>query len=719
VDKRAAGQYLDRLFGDRQGYVAVAYKDPVSNEGWQEHQFAWPSEKTKLLGWAEVHQDANVFICPALRQSAHTRKKGDMHPSRWLWADVDWQTIPAHMHKTIANRIVDFDSMNVQSGTGENVHVYVELSRDVPHDEFIKLNTGLRDYLLADNKQADNSLLRLPGTTNWKTPGGTPVAWVNENRRTGKGRSPESLLKLRAFRDAKVPIEAEATEWDFVEVEGLPRRIKALVNMPTPEAESRYGSRYKAVWAVVGDLHRRGFDGDTIHSLMDKFPPALSKAADENGYDVHRDVDKRLAWDRAKSPAMDADDEADEDAGELFEEVTAEEMMSSLVAEGVEKELLRRQIRRAADMSEAMAGHTQPPDDASSDLSDDLSMPPAPVQYLIDGLASATATVVITGQYKSGKTHLMIASLITSLADNEPFLGDRAVHVPEEGAVVGHWNLEMSKLDLVDKYARPAGFKNPHNVKIAHWQGYRLNILTPPGKAAAVDWLKTRGVQVWTIDSWSALCRMCGVDPNDNKEVGDLLGVITEIKVECDIRVVFLLAHTARASQDSEKPGTRGASALDEGVDTRWMFTVDKTEMRWLTAEGRGTQMSPVSLDFNEETGRSTLGSTRATAASDGWVQIVAGIVNDYPHGIAEAQLWDKMKQVRTVGKPKAVEYMVEAMEAGFIRREKGDNSGRGGRAPWMHYPAVSLKGETRSHGATPRDVDLRNAGPARGRRLT
>lgn len=706
MDKQAAEQYLTQLFGNRAGHVAVAYKD--KGQSWQECQFAWPGDRTKLLGWAEVHSDANVFICPALRKDAHTRKKGDMLPTRWLWADVDMQAVPADKRADVESRIQDIGTLVVGSGSGANRHVYVELTGPVDPADFIKLNTGLRDYLYGDNKQADNSLLRLPGTTNWKTDAGSPVRMVGGTERKV---TKANLLKRRAFRDAKVILDVDASEWEFVELEGLPRRIRAMVSMEPAEAEARFGSRFKAVWAITGELHKRGLGTDEIHSLMDKFPPAMSKAADENGYDVHRDVDKRLAWDRANTVQLADDTEADEDAGDMFEEMSTEEVMDALLNEGVQKELLRRSIRRAADMAEAMAGHTEPPPDTSEDLSDALAAPPDPMQYLIQDMCSAQGVVVITGQYKSGKTHLMTASLITALADNEPFLGVKEVFVPEGGAVVGHWNLEMSRVDLVDKYMRPALFKNPQNVKLAHWQGYRLNILTPLGKKAAVEWLRSREVLVWTIDSWSALCRMCGVDPNDNKEVAELLGTVVEIKVEAGVQAVFLLAHTARASSESEKPGTKGASSLDEGVDTRWMFTVDKTEMRYISAEGRGTQMGAVSLDFHEETGRSTLGATRQSTAADGWVQVITKIVIGYPQGLSEASLWDKMKQVRPIAKPKAVEYITEAVESGFIRREKGETSGRGGRAPWMHYPPVSTKGESRGMGATPREVDMRHVG--------
>lgn len=718
MDKRAAEQYLTTVFGSRKGHVAVAYKD--QGQSWQECQFAWPADRGKLLGWAEVHSEANIFVCPALRKDGHTRKKGDMQPSQWLWADVDWQGVPNDRTDDIKARIDELGSLVVRSGSGDNVHVYVKLDRPVEHEEFIKLNTGLRDYLLADNKQADNSLLRLPGTTNWKTTAGSPVVAGGGH---DKALGVDLLKKRRAFRDAKVIQDAESSAWEFTEVDGLPRRIKAMVGMSSDEAESRYGSRFKAVWAVTGELHKRGMGEDEIHSLMDKFPAALSKAADENGYDVHRDVAKRLSWDRAQSvTTLDDDEEVNEDAGDVFESASEEEMLDSLIEEGKQKELLRRAIRRAADMAEALSGHTEPPDDTSSSVTELLANPPAADQYLIDGLASADATVAIVGQYKTGKTALMIASLISSIADNEPFLGSRAVHVGEAGMVVGHWNLEMSPLDLVDKYIRKAQYKNGDNIQVANWQGYRVNLLTPPGKAMAIKWLTTRRVQVWTIDSWTALCRSAGVDPNDGVAVGRLIQVLTEIKLEAGIRVMFLLAHIARGSKDDENPGTKGAVEFDAWVDTRWVMFEDGARLRWLGAEGRGTAMSPVSMVFDEETQRSVMGeTTKVDAAKAGWVQEVTKIVAQFPQGINEARLFALMKERGGIAKTKAIEFMEEAADSGFIRREKVRPVGAagGGRVPWMHFPSEDRVEGDRTRKATAVEVDMRGVSVRPRRRPT
>lgn len=709
MNKRAAEQYLDRIFAGKTGHVAVAYKD--KGQSWNERSFAWPEDKGKLLGWAEVHKDANVFICPALRKASDTRKKGDMQPSRWLWADVDWQGVPHTRVADVKARIAELGAFTVASGSTDtsgldNVHVYVELNEPVPHEQFIKLNTGLRDYLYADNKQADNSLLRLPGTTNWKTEQGS---LVREQESSGITVASAALMKRRAFRDAKVPADAELSDWSMVDVSdlNLPRRLMRQLAMTPEEAKSRYGARNTAVYALTKDLYQRGLDADQIHTLMDKFPAALDKAAEENGYDRHLDVDRCLARiKQAEDAIVEAETEdLDDQIEDEFPELSKEQADAELIEEGVEKELLRRAIKRAADQAESSSDHTPPPTDATTWLHDALMMPPAPVQWLIEGMCSADATVVIAGQYKTGKTKLMIASLISSLVDGEPFLGVKPVHVPEGGAKVGHWNLEMSGLDLIDKYMRPVGYKNPHNIKIANWRGYSVNILTEPGKTDAVEWLK--GCDVWTVDSWTALCRMCGVDPNSGKEVGMLLGRIEEIKVEAGVRVCFFLAHTARASAESDKPGTRGASELDDHVDSRWMLTVDKSDVRFIQSEGRDTQMSAISLDFNEETGRSTIGAvTRESAARDGAVQTVVKAVKAHGRPVNKTTLIKKLREAKMSARV-AGDAIEEAVEGGWIVHTAVERPG-GGRAMQMFsLTADEAPADDRRQNATPREVNL------------
>lgn len=701
MDKRAAEQYLDKIFGKRAGHVAVAYKD--KGQSWQEKQFTWPRDRSKLLGWAEVHHDANIFICPALRKDAHTRKKGDMQPTRWLWADVDWQSVPAEKQAAVHERIREIGSYVVASGSSNNAHVYVQLDRPVPHDEHAKLNTGLRDYLYGDNKQADNSLLRLPGTTNWKTPDGSPVAVRADN---DKKFTPANLRKRRAFRDAKVAVDADATDWDFVEVE-LTGRLRRMVSMPVEEALGRYSKRHTAVAAITKELHKRGFDNDQIHSLMHTFPAGVDKMAEENGYDLHLDIDRCLARISVVEEAEQIVVEAEDD----MPPIPDEEFFKEAIEEGVAKELLRRSIKKAADIEEAERGWVGPPPDISWSLSDGLKNPPKPVPHLIGaadeegrGLAGAKHNVLLTAQYKSGKTKFIMANVASAVCDAHDFLDRFPVNVPDEGAVVGHWNCEMDPDEMLDDYIRPVGIKNTDNLHVANLRGYRVDIRTPLGKQWAVDWLKTRNVRVWTIDSFARLARMANVSEKDNDEVMGLLMALDEIKVEAGVDVLFLITHTGRAEMEEGKERARGATAIDDWADARWIM-VKVNNARTLRVEGRGVALDETTLIYDEPTGRSTMGfGGRAEIANDTGKDAVVKAVKDNP-GMTKTELKSVLKTLK-IGSRAADGFIDEAIIGDFIEVRE-DSSGRGKPAQ-RHYLAGSLKGETRNHRATPGVVDTR-----------
>ena len=700
MDKRAAGQYLTKLFGNGEGYVAVAYKD--KDESWQECTFQYPKERTKLLGWAEVHKDANLFICPSLRKGPN-RVKGDMAGSRWLWADVDWDKVPADKREDVKTRIAEVGTLVVASGSGENAHVYVQVEKGLDADEHYRLNSGLRDYLYADAKHADNSLLRLPGSTNWKSEAGSPVKVRAES---GTVRPVNYLMEKRAFARVKVTsaVSLANSSWDLVDITGLSRRIKAMGTMDTAQAVTRYGSRHKAVWAITGELHKRGLDTDQIHTLMDQFPPAVEKNAEEhNGYDVHRDVDKRLLWDRANNPAL-VDDEIDKDAGDVFEEMSTEEVMDALVNEGVEKELLRRAIRRQADITEAERGWVGPPDDVSWSLTDALKDPPEPLPYLIDGLAGKKHNVVITAQYKTGKTAFTIGSIAASLADGHDFLDHFPVHT--DGSVVGHWNCEMDPAEMMNDYIRPVGIENTDNLVVANLRGYKVNILTPLGKQWAVDWLRKHRVKVWTLDSFARLARMAGVSEKDNDEVMSLLMALDEIKVEADVDVLFLITHTGRAEMEEGKERARGATAIDDWADARWIMTkVDN--VRVLAVEGRGVTLEPTPLMFDEATNRSVKGhGTKADIKTNGAVQVVVGVVKSHD-GITQAALLKVLAaEPFKMGRRLAMQYIEDADAGAFIetRREPRPS---GGRATVKYYLTGGKPENDRARKATPRDVQL------------
>lgn len=702
MDNKAAGDYLDRMYGDANGYVAVAFKGPRNS--WTEQQFEWPTDRRKILWWAKQHEHGDVFVCPALRADAHTRKKGDGTELRWLWADVDMDKVPAERRTLVAKRIEQLGTYVVSSGSGDNAHVYVRLAGVVNVDEHYRLNTGLRDYLYADAKHADNSLLRLPGTTNHK-PGANRVSV-----RSGHGKSfrPDTLRRLRAFARVTGTVDGGMVEWTRVDTTDVPPRLKRLSRMATDEAVGRYGSRYKAEWAVTGELHRAGLDANTIHTLMDRFPAAVDKADEEHGaHDVHKTVAKRLRAIEEVEKAVDAGDES------AFQELSDEDKESFRTTENprVKKLLEQWQAHRLARQIEAQQRFIPPPDAVSWCASDGLSRPPEPKQWLIgpnsegEGIAGVKHNVVITAQYKTGKTALVVASLAKALCDGTPFLGEYEVPM----MTVGHWNMEMEGDELKEDYIRPAGFDNPDNLHVANLRGYGVNILTEIGKAWTVKWLRDRQVQVWTIDSLARLLRMCGVKEKENDEVLNVLMAIDEIKVEAGVEACFVITHTGRSEEASER--ARGATVIDDWPDSRWIIT-RQDEIRFMMVEGRGVGMPSMSLNFDHTTKTSTLGLRgKGEVAADAAVQTVVQVVRANS-GILRTPLIRMVCQATGKGREWVCQAVDESVETGWVELRR-ESSSRGGRAKMKYYPVLF---EDANGGAKRRVIDGVKAarGPAR-----
>lgn len=706
-----ASTYLTKLFGSHEGTAVFGTKG--KNDSWQEVSFAWPAGRTDALAWIKrTTPTGNVFVNPALRaDTSGARIKGDGIHLRWLWADVDWDKVPVTRREIVAERIEQLGSYVVQSGSGDNVHVYVRLSNIVKADQFHRLNTGLRDYLFADNKQADNSFLRVPGTVNWKTPLGAPVGVA---RGSGQPVKVTDLLSIETFKrvDAKLSDESLGVDWTPIQVNRrrISPRTRMILRMDGDEATARFGSRHKAVWALVGDLHAEGFTPDEIHTLLNDYQPAVEKRDEEHGaYDVHKDVERRLSKDRnAEDEILDEDDELP------YEMLSDEDGRALSVQEMSEKMLLRDEARSLADRIKAERGYTAPPPDTSWTLSDALTTPPQPTPYIIDGLAGAKHNVVITAQYKTGKTAFVLGTLAQALCDGTEFLGEFKVNGPHQGTMVGHWNCEMDPTELLDDYLRPVGYANPDNLRVWNLRGYSVNLLTPLGREEAVKWLmgkipKPDGtfpppVKVWTIDSLARLARMAGIAEKDNDEMLSLLMAIDEIKVEADVDVCFVITHTGRMVHEEGNERARGATVIDDWPDARWIIT-KQGEVRFLAIEGRGVRMESSSLVYDSNTGRSRLGGgNKAEIMAEGGVQCAFRAVKEQP-GINKTALTRVVKDTMKCGVRQAEEYIEDAIEAGFIDKpRRGASSGaKGGRPSLMYYPF-----EVASGGATPRVVRVR-----------
>ena len=303
--------------------------------------------------------------------------------------------------------------------------------------------------------------------------------------------------------------------------------------------------------------------------------------------------------------------------------------------------------------------------------------------YAVDRIAAVGQNVTITGQFKAGKT-LFSLNLVRSLVAGHDFLGEFKVRTLTGGASVGLWSLEMSTSDL-DGYMDPLAIGD--DLVVLSGRGYGVNVMTDVGRAWAVNWLRDNGVTEWVVDSHARMCRMAGVDENENGAVLGLLHRLDEIKEDAGVSELYYLAHTGRGEMVEGRERARGATVLDDWADARWILTRDG-EVRFLAVEGRTvTDMAATSLVFDKETGGMTLGGRDKYGSKvDGLAQIINAIVVENPGAYNQRAMLKVVRERAGVGaRNDAISDAIsEAVECGFIEIRK--QSGRGGVAH-LYYP--------------------------------
>jgi len=693
VANQQGEQFIDLLFAKNKGYAAVAAKNGAGG-AWSEQTFHWPEDRDLLLSWAHHNRKGDVFICPALRKSPDRMKSDGAH-LQWLWADVDFQDVPTDKVSLVHRRINKISSMVISSGSGDNVHVYVKLPKAQTLDIWRRLNAGLRDYLYADAKHTDNALLRLPGTINRKPEGGRVGIKQTFN---GQVAEVQKLLDNKVWKEVVITDDKGANDgaFDRVDVSHLLGRseIRRRVTMDTDEAQGRYGTRHGAVYQVASWLSKKGLTADQIHTLMAEFPAGVDKEETERGYSLHVDIDRCLS----ANPTVEAL-EIVEDVFEIVED-SGNEPDDSLLS-SARKRVRALDVEDLARQMRAQRSFMPPPAEVSYRWSDHIATPRPPLQYAVEGIAAVGQNVTITGQYKAGKT-LLGVNLIRCLVDNEPFLGEFKTEGNGAGSngSVGFWSLEMSMSDL-DGYIDPIGLGNADRLVVLSGRGYGVNILTDVGKQWTVNWLQDGSVKTWVVDSHARMCRMAGVDENDNGAVLNLLHRLDEIKELAGVGELFYLVHTGRGEQQEGRERARGATVIDDWADARWVLT-RQDKVRFLAVEGRSVQdMTARSLVFNEGTKRMTLGKHNpAEAKTSGLTDLLISLVMDHD-GITWKSLTRLVRErAGSASERRIEEARDEALLRGRIREKSGVNRSK-------HYHAVEPEDgsfDEEESGVTPED---------------
>lgn len=307
-----AEYFLDRLFEDRKGFVAMAYgHNPRLNKprfapgDMRSKYYSWPDEKDQLLEDVDNAvnspetrpENVEVFICPSLRKSP-SRKAGTNAPLRWVWADMDHPPSQDQI-----DRLNSLGAMTVLSGTEGHRHVYLPLEKPVSPEVHQALCRALKDTVGGDSKIAENDLLRLPGTLNWKTPAPKQVVIKS----AGRGAKPASyyVRQLTSMNNKdwesykQAASESLAPTEDVPDEHPAPKRSQLSLEVRKAfDYQPQPGKRNNAIFQLIACCKESGMSRADTHALVRKYPPAVSKWG--AAWRISNDVDR--IWQKCQGP---------------------------------------------------------------------------------------------------------------------------------------------------------------------------------------------------------------------------------------------------------------------------------------------------------------------------------------------------------------------------------------------------------------------------------
>lgn len=222
------------------------------------------------------------------------------------------------------------------------------------------------------------------------------------------------------------------------------------------------------------------------------------------------------------------------------------------------------------------------------------------------GLWPSNGTVLLAAQAKAGKTTLLL-NLIYSLVTGEKFLGrfDVTGLGPDDKAVI--LNLEVND-DQYRRWQKSRGIPNDPRVMVANLRGKanNVNLLDRGIRKLFVEKLQATGANILIVDPIGPIMRAIGVDEQDNSTVGRVLDAFNELRVDTNIKDIFLIHHAGHAidSQKSRPGGSRGASAFNDIPDALWTYGIEKDNpgVRYLTLQGRDVFDEGIEVKFDEDT---------------------------------------------------------------------------------------------------------------------
>lgn len=278
------------------------------------------------------------------------------------------------------------------------------------------------------------------------------------------------------------------------------------------------------------------------------------------------------------------------------------------VAGELSKMLVREEARIRFNARKSADTIQQIPQPVS--LTEFLATPDEPLDYRIEGLFPVGGRIMLSAQYKAGKT-TTVGNLVRSLVDGDDFLGRFQAHPVQRVTLIDN----ESDNRRLRSWFRDFAVQNTHAVAVQCLRGAvgTFNILDADVRTRWAEIL--RGTDFLILDVLRPVLDALGLD--ENHDAGRFLVAFDALLKEAGIAEAAVIHHMGHSGERS-----RGDSRLQDWPDAIWKIvrqqSDDPTSPRFFSAFGRDVNVSEGSLTFDEQTRHLTYmsGDTRKNAAA-------------------------------------------------------------------------------------------------------
>lgn len=291
-------------------------------------------------------------------------------------------------------------------------------------------------------------------------------------------------------------------------------------------------------------------------------------------------------------PADDSEPPTEPDPEDEFERTRS---WSLLVNNRAQQIRLNREAQRLVD-DEDRAPVELPPIRSLSAL---LAESDTDAKYRVDQLAPAGGRVLLSAQYKAGKSTI-VGNLMRALVDGDDFLGKFSVRQQASALVL--IDDELSE-HTVRRWLRAQGIANTAAVAdVITLRGNvgSFNLLDERVHAKWVQRLRDLGCDYLILDCLRPILDALGLD--ENRDAGQFLVPFDALLAEAGIADAALVHHMGHNGERS-----RGDSRLQDWPDAIWRLVRESDEPdspRYFSAYGRDVNVSEGRLSFDADTRR-------------------------------------------------------------------------------------------------------------------